>query len=118
MGQVAKVSVFCEGDYVGSLTQQHFSTNGDRPAIQNGSIAGFCPYCGDIWLRAVHNTGLDYWRQVTIPCLKHAGERNDHSFLWSNPAHILPDISDASVEVLLLEFLWWCKHRGNNLLGE
>ncbi|HYE38173.1 hypothetical protein [Methylocaldum sp.] len=118
MSGLVKVDVFFGAEFIGSLTQYHFNTNSDRPAIQNGSVLGLCPFCGEIWLRAVHAEGLPYWRTVELPCLTHAHLWGDHAFRWGTFEHLIGDITDAPHDVLLLEFLWWCKRRGNNLLGD
>jgi hypothetical protein len=109
MSELVSVSIFAYGSYVGETDALHFSTNGDKPAIQNGSVAAFCPFCGEVWLRAVHAHGFPFWRVVPVACHQHAAETTRFSPIWFNLAAVFRIYPDTSPEVLKLELDWWAQ---------
>lgn len=104
-----EVSVFHGAHFLGLSEHHNFLTNGGRQAIQNSSTAAFCPYCGELWLRAVHRTALPYWRVVPVPCLKHVDIPSLHSDVWGTLAWVLPPPERSDQAVVELEFNWWMK---------
>ena len=113
MSSHVPVSIFAYGSYIGETSAWHFQTNGGANAIQNGSVAGFCPFCGEVWLRAVHAHGFPFWRVVPVTCHAHAREYSRFSPIWFTLAAVYSIYETTSPEVLKFELEWWAARDDN-----
>ncbi len=107
------VEVFAYGSHVGGTKALHFATNNDALAIQNGSVAAFCPFCGEVWLRAVHAHGFPFWRCTTVPCHAHVRETSRFSPIWMNLASVYSVYPDTDEALLRFELEWWAQKYDN-----
>lgn len=109
MSHHVPVSVFAYNTHVGDTLALHFQTNGGAEAIQNGSVAAFCPFCGEVWLRAVHAHGFPFWRVVPVACHQHINEHSRFSPIWFTLAAVYSIYPETSPSLLQFELEWWAQ---------
>jgi len=103
-----KATVFAENRFVGQGEYHPFRTNGGHLPIQHSSVAGFCPMCGEIWLRNVLE-GVPLWRVYPVLCLKHAMHFSPGDPMAWHLQALLPPY--CSQELAHFELLWWAMAR-------